>query len=63
MQCPSCKAENPEILARHNYTISYSEDQTKWVKNTGYVFYNCRNCEGPLELDEIEEALKQVDEL
>lgn len=63
MECPSCGAEVTEILARHEYTISYSEEQGKWVKDVGEAGYSCGNCLGNLEPRDIEDILRQVDEL
>ena len=63
MQCPSCGAEFTEILARHEYLIEYNDELKRWVKSVGYVFYGCGNCTEELDFHDIEDALKQADEL
>lgn len=63
MQCPRCGAENPEVLARHDYSIEYEETLRRWVKTEGGVTYSCGNCLAILETNEITDILKQVDEL
>ena len=61
MQCTNCGAELTEILATHNYTIE--EHGEGWVKQVGEVTYSCTNCEGIIVVNEIQDILKQVDEL
>ena len=63
MECTSCGAEVTEILARHTYTISHSEEQGKWVKDCGDVTYSCGTCLEELDSRDIEDVLRQVDEL
>lgn len=63
MQCPGCGAELTEIVARHDYILSYSGEQEKWVKDIGRVTYSCGNCSGELDTHDIAEALEQTDEL
>lgn len=62
-QCPSCGVVHSEILASHNYTISYDEEQEKWVKEVGSAIYVCGNCHEELGTGDIEAILRQVDEL
>lgn len=63
MKCPSCGGEITEILACHTYTISYNTEQGKWLKETGGVVYNCAICMDELGIHDIEDILRQVDEL
>ncbi len=63
MQCPNCGAENPEISACHTYIIEYSTEQEKWVKGIGGAEYTCTNCSEELSGDELDDVLRQVDEL
>jgi len=63
MKCPYCGAELTEIVVVDNYTIDYSEEQGKWVKQIGEATYSCGNCEVILRTDDIEDILRQVDEL
>ncbi len=63
MQCPYCGAELTEILACYNYAIEYSEEQERWVKSIGSVVYSCSNCTDELDTHQIEDVLRQVDEL
>jgi len=63
MICTECGAVDPEIMATHNYTIEYSEEDNKWVKTEGDAIYSCSNCEVILGIDEIADILRQVDEL
>lgn len=63
LQCPSCGAILTEILVHHNYTIEYSEEQEKWVKSDGDASYLCVNCMEELDIGDIEDILRQVDEL
>jgi len=63
MECTSCGAEITEILARHEYTIRLDEEQDKGVKEEGEVIYSCGNCLQMVDTCDIEDALKQVDEL
>ena len=63
IQCPECGAELTEILARHAYMIEYSTLMERWTKSDGSVVYTCSNCEVELSIHDIEDALKQVDEL
>ncbi len=63
MQCPVCGAELTEILIVHHYSLDYSEEQEKWVKNDNGAYYNCGNCLEELEFSAIEDILKQVGEL
>ena len=63
MQCPNCNAELTEIIAEHTYAIEYSEEQGRWTKSTGDVEYRCAICTDELSTTDIEDILKQVDEL
>jgi len=63
VECVSCGGEPTEILANHNYSIRYDEEQSKWVKETGEVVYVCGLCLQELDTHDIEDILKQVDEL
>lgn len=61
--CLSCGAVLTEILASHDYSIEHSDEQDKWIKNTGDVTYLCANCQEELDIHDIEGILHQVDEL
>ena len=61
--CADCVAELTEILGSHNYSISYDKEQKKWVKEVGEATYVCGNCYNELNTCEIEDILRQVDEL
>jgi len=63
VECSYCGANVTEILATHTYTISYDEDQEKWVRGCGDVVYVCGNCMDELDSHDIEDVLRQVDEL
>jgi len=63
MQCPSCSQEVTEILAHHDYTIELDASTGNWHKNENGVVYSCSNCLEELNLHDIEDVLKQVDEL
>lgn len=63
MECPHCGAELTEITVIHNYSIVYDKEQGKWVKQVGEVIYSCGDCEVILDIHNIEDILKQVDEL
>ena len=63
VKCPGCDAVVPKILVCHEYSIDYSEEQKRWVKQVGWVTYSCANCEVELNIFSIEDILKQVDEL
>lgn len=61
-KCPYC--DDPlTILARHDYQIGYDEEQHKWVKDVGEVQYVCNNCYEVLDTHDLEDILKQVDEV
>lgn len=62
-KCPHCGAVLDDVLASHNYSITYSSEQEKWVKSEGNVEYRCGNCIEELDIHDIEDILKQVDEL
>jgi len=62
--CSTCGATVNEIGAAHSYLIEYSNEQEKWVKSIGDVIYSCPNCGEELNtIEELQEILKQVDEL
>jgi len=63
MKCTDCGAENPTIDASHHYSISYDKEQGKYVKDEGQVLYSCGECHTDLDTTDIEDILKQVDEL
>lgn len=63
MECPSCGMELTKILACHEYAIKYDEEQKKWVRDEGEVGYSCGNCLQSLDTRDIEDILRQVDEL
>ena len=63
MNCPSCEKELTTILARHEYTIKFDTDQAKWVKEIGDAEYACNSCLETLVTTDIEDILRQVDEL
>lgn len=62
-ECPSCGKKLAGILARHDYPIDYNEEQKKWVKECGDVRYACGSCLEELDTRDIEDILRQVDEL
>ena len=63
MECPNCGAENPEIIADHRYLIAYNEEQGKYLKDDGEVTYSCNQCSELLGIADIQDALREVDEL
>jgi len=63
VECPSCGGEPTTILATHSYSIEYSKEQGKWVKRNDYVVYACGICLEELDTHDIEDVLRQVDEL
>ena len=63
VECVSCGEDLTEILAAHNYSIKYDEEQGKWVKDVGEVVYVCGLCLQELDTRDIEDILRQVDEL
>ena len=63
MDCPSCDKELTTILAQHEYTIRYDKEQEKWVKSDGDAEYACSSCLERLDIHDIEDILRQVDEL
>lgn len=62
-ECPSCGAVLTRILASCRYTIEHSEEQCSWVKDEGSTTYVCGNCMEELNTHDIEDILRQVDEL
>ena len=63
VECPSCGGEPTVIIATHSYTIEYSEEQNKWIKRNDYVVYACGICLDDIDTRDIEDILRQVDEL
>ena len=63
VECPSCGGEPTRIQASHNYSIEYDEEQGIWVKMVGEPVYVCGLCLEELDTHDIEDILKQVDEL
>ena len=63
MQCPNCNGELAEILVTHEYAIDYSTEQEKWVKGVGWVTHTCSICGIELNISDIKDVLKEVDEL
>ena len=63
MQCPTCRAEITKVFASHRYSITYCEASQQWVKSTGEAEYTCGTCLGDLDIHDIEDILKLVDEL
>ncbi len=63
MECPYCHAMLTEITVVHNYSIDFSKEQGKWVKQLGEATYSCSNCESIMSTHDIEDVLIQVDEL
>ena len=63
MECPNCGSENPNIGAEHRYSITYDEEQSKYVKTVGEVIYVCLECLEEVAATSIEDILKSVDEL
>lgn len=59
--CPCCGNEL-EIKANHEYIIKQN-GEGRWHKGEGSVIYTCTSCGSNLAPNEIEEALKQTDEL
>jgi len=58
--CPDCGAPL-DIKGKHIYYIT-QDDEGKWHKSVGDVFYSCIHCDSVLYL-EIRDILPQVDEL
>ncbi len=63
MYCVRCKKNPTKIRAAHKYTIEYDAEQDKWVKSIGDVVYSCGLCLKELDIGDIYDILKQVDEL
>lgn len=63
MECPFCGAIVTEILASHDYTIEQNSETEQWVKTEGTASYSCGNCLDEFGIHDIEDILKQVDEL
>jgi len=63
VECPSCGKELTRILSDHRYDIRYDEEQGKWVKEIGEGIYVCGLCLEELDTHDIEDILRQVDEL
>lgn len=62
-ECNSCDKVLTGILAQNTYSIRYDEEQKKWVKECGEATYVCSNCLEELDSRDIEDILRQVDEL
>lgn len=60
--CPVCKKELSIIHATHVYDITLCRPDD-WSRDEGSVEYKCGHCEELLSTNEIEDILKQVDEL
>jgi len=63
MNCPNCGNELTEIFANHDYTIVLDTETQSWVKHDVNVDYVCGWCKEVLSVHDIEDILKQVDEL
>ena len=63
MNCPQCERELKTVLALHRYNIKYDEEQKKWIKSCGEAEYACSMCLERLDTHDIEDILRQVDEL
>ena len=63
VECQSCGEEVTDILAAHNYSIYWDKEQGKWVKSDGTAVYVCSHCLEELDIHDIEDILRQVDEL
>ncbi len=63
MNCPECGKELLTILAKHEYNIKCDKEQGKWVKQDINVDYACSTCLESLGPLDIEDILRQVDEL
>ncbi len=63
IECQSCGEEVTDILAAHNYSIYWDKEQGKWGKSDGTAVYVCSHCLEELGICDIEDILKQVDEL
>ena len=63
VECQSCGKEPDVIFAEHRYDIRYDEKQGKWVKEVGEVLYVCGLCLEDIDACDIEDILRQVDEL
>lgn len=61
--CPVCEGASTEIEVVHVYTLKYDEAQDKWVKSEGDVRYGCGMCALMLDIHDIEDILREVDEL
>ncbi len=59
--CPECD-KKLNIEATHLYDIT-QDDEGKFGKSDGDATYRCANCGTFLHISQIEDALKQVDEL
>ncbi len=63
LHCPHCGAVVDEIIVSHSYVIARSDEQEKWTKHIGGVVYSCCHCGGEIDIVDIADILKQVDEL
>lgn len=63
MKCPNCGIVLTEIHASHDYTIELNKETQSWVKHDVAVEYTCEWCRDVLAVHDIEDILKQVDEL
>ena len=63
MICPNCEKELETISASHHYTLTFSSEQDKWVKDDGTAFYSCELCYAELGRIDIVDALVDTGEL
>jgi len=64
MNCISCGKEVKTIMAKHEYDITYDEEQEQWIKSLGEVEYRCSECGEELDRSGvIADILRKVDEL
>ena len=63
MKCPHCERTLESICASHDYMINLVPNTDLYSKTVGDVDYVCGECLGTLAISDIEDILRQVDEL
>lgn len=63
MKCPNCEEEIIGVSATHDYSIELDPDTNQYTKHDISTEYVCQACGNGLGISDIEDILKQVDEL